>query len=110
MKKTKGRYLRIWSKIGVLFVIGGSVISVLTKNEMIALIAVIGIGISVVTSLMGKSVYVCPECKTEFRKINDKFYLKTYSISGMALLTCPKCKKTNFMRRKLVSKDELTGL
>ena len=47
-----------------------------------------------------KVVYICPKCGAEFRN-NDKIVLTLYN-SRRSLATCPKCKKTNFCREKLL--------
>ncbi len=109
----KGEIVTIMNKnmknIGPLFIIAGIVVAVLIKKEIIgAIIILFGVFINVIAHMIGTLVYVCPKCKTEFKKTNDKLILKTsFSFRGWSLLTCPKCKKTSFMKMKLVSKDEL---
>ena len=109
MRKTKGYYLRICKNIGLLIIIIGVIATVMTEKEMTGLaIILIGLILNILPHIIGKLVYVCPKCKAEFRKTNDKIVLKTFCGScGLALLTCPKCKKTNFMKMKLVSKEEI---
>lgn len=109
MNKTKGYYLRLCANIGLLIILIGAVIALLFKRELEgAIVLLIGVVINIVPCLIGKSVYVCPKCKAEFAETDDKVVLNT-SHKGFfqrALLTCPKCKKTNFMKKKLVSKEE----
>lgn len=109
MKKTKGYYLRLWKNIGFIGIFLGVIIAFLFNEEYIGvIIALIGVVISVVPYMIGKLVYICPKCKAQFRKTSDKIVLKTSSWSThWALLTCPKCKRTNFCKTKLVSKEEL---
>lgn len=109
MKKTKGYYLRLWKNIGFIVIVLGAIIAFLCNEEYVGvIITLIGIVINIVPYMIGKVVYVCPKCKTLFRKTTDKIVLTTSNgATHWALLTCPKCKKTNFCKTKLVSKEEL---
>ncbi len=109
MKKTKGYYLRLWKNIGFIVIGLGAIIAFLFNEECFGvIITLIGIVINIIPYMIGNLVYICPKCKTQFRKTSDKIVLKTSSrATCWALLTCPKCKKTNFCKTKLVSKEEL---
>ena len=109
MKRIKGYYLRLWKNIGLIIIALGIIIVILFKQASIgAIITLIGIVINVIPYVIGKTVYICPKCKTQFRKTSDKIVLKTSTgAAGWALLTWPKCKETNFCKTRLVSKDEL---
>ena len=109
MKKIKGYYLRLWKNIGLIIIVLGAIIAFLFKQEYIgAIITLTGIVINVIPYMIGKLVYICPKCKTQFRKTSDKIILRTSTrATHWAFLTCPKCKKTNFCKTKLVSKEEL---
>lgn len=109
MKKTKRYYLRLWKNIGSIVIVLGAIIAFLFNEEYVgAIITLIGILINIFSCLMGRLVYICPECKTQFGKTKDKITLQTSRwTTHRALLTCPKCKKTNWCKTKLVSKEEL---
>lgn len=108
MKKEKGYYLRLWKNIGFIVMTLGAVIAFFSDEEYVGVIIIlIGIVMNIVPYLIGKLVYICPECQTQFGKTSDKIILKTSNrVAHRALLTCPKCKKTNFCKTKLVSKEE----
>lgn len=108
MKKTKGYYLRLMIKSGTILIFLGVIIALLFNKEYIgAIITLIGFVIGTIPYFLGGMVYVCPKCKTQFSKTNDKIVLTSGGAKHWTLLTCPKCKKTGFCRRKLVSKEEL---
>ena len=68
---------------------------------------VIGAGICGITNPL-KPAYICPECGTKF-KSKDSYVLTTSvkSATKRSLVTCPKCKKTNFCRTGWVARDEI---
>ncbi|MBO5409158.1 MAG: hypothetical protein J6A61_07180 [Clostridia bacterium] len=104
----KGDYLRLWQNIGIVLGVIGFLIFFILKREVLGpVIVVIGAVISIIPGFFGKYVYICPQCQTKFREIDDKIVVQSnFHLKGFALLTCPKCKKTNFMRLKLISKEE----
>lgn len=96
----------IIQNIGLVFVFAGAIIAIVLKMEMTgAVILLIGIIMELVLSVAGRTVYICPKCKTVFDKTGDDVVLKvTKWYRGWQLLTCPNCKKTSLMRSRTVSK------
>ena len=108
MKRTKGYYLRTWKNIGSTVIISGAIVACLINNGVGGIVALIGILINVSSCLIGKLVYICPECKTQFRKDKNKITFQTSRwTTHWALLVCPKCKKKNWCKTKLVSREEI---
>ncbi len=63
MKKPKGYYLRTWKNIGSIIIISGAIVACLINKDVGATAVLIGMLINVSSCLMGKLVYICPECK-----------------------------------------------
>lgn len=99
-RKTKENILLAGRIIGIIMFIAGFFLGeMLPADKNIVAIAVIVIGffIHVLSYAATKRVYVCPECKAEFRMPEGEITMTTGN-SVAAFLTCPECKRTNLCR------------
>lgn len=101
----KGKFFLWWRLVALLIVVIGAIAGLLFDKELEGAITILaGAVIYIIPFFIGKSVYECPECKAQFDIPKCELILKTSRRAGAALLTCPKCKKTNFCFKKLVFK------
>ena len=86
-------------KIGLILLVAGIVLDILQRESNYGrIIAWVGAIIGILTNPY-KGVCICPECGTEFEN-QDKI---TIALNRSRILaTCPKCKKTNFCRRRYI--------
>lgn len=88
----------------IIFILGGALVLVSSdKITLGALIFLLGVLIYIVPYLIEKHVYVCPKCNAQFQIPKKEITLISRS-GNSAILTCPKCKKTNICFKKLVFK------
>ena len=106
MKDKNNYFYRVLHIIGLLVCVVGFILVILQKESRYGWFAVIIGALIAVFANPYKTVYICPKCGTKFES-KDKIVLTTSLNSAIkrSLVTCPKCKKTNFCRSKSVCND-----
>lgn len=105
----KDNFLQWLRVVGFLIITFGAVLTITLsadKEPIGVIVILIGVLIKTIPYFIGKKVYVCPKCKVQFKIPKNEITLITSHRKGAAILTCPKCKKTNLCLMKLVLKTK----